>query len=210
MNTAEPRQTRSGPAGLHSLDSSPSKPTRSVRQEARSLVGFLAIFVLSVAVTAALWVAVPLFLSDNGAVAITSASMSPSINIGDVVVYSPHDGVGLEPGTVVTFQPDGGGSLITHRIVSFDAASNTYLTKGDANLEADSTPVRPDQIKGVGWQLVPWAGYPSVWFQNREWVKVIALFVGMFGMLWLSRWGVGQSVRRRHVPPMLTAEARRA
>ena len=96
---------------------------------------------------------------------ITSDSMAPSIRAGDVVLAQPTSGDDLEVGSVITF--DVGDGLVTHRIDVVNP-DGTYLTKGDANPESDSTPVMPDQVTGVGRVAVPWIGQPTLWLRNGD------------------------------------------
>ncbi|MBU1492687.1 MAG: signal peptidase I [Actinobacteria bacterium] len=112
-----------------------------------------------------------------------SDSMSPVVREGDVVLTSPHDGVGLGPGAVILFQSDTTRTPVMHRIVAVNP-DGTYLTKGDANPGADSTPVDPSDIKGVARALVPYAGLPAHWLRAGNWPGL----AGFLALLSLSVW----------------------
>ncbi len=96
-------------------------------------------------------------------VVITSGSMAPAVRTGDVVLLEPFDGELLAPGTVIAYQDRArGGDLTLHRVVGEHPAGG-YRTKGDANAGADSTPVQPELVVGVGRLLVPMIGLPARW-----------------------------------------------
>jgi signal peptidase I len=189
MATVGPPRRRSGSTSLP-----PARTSRatgsvgSVLFEARVLAGLVAIFFLSVLLALALVVVVSKVSARHDAVAITSGSMEPKIAVGDVVVHRIGSGVGLGPGTVITFRPDPRRSPVTHRIVAVNEADGTYVTRGDANRESDSTPVRPDQIVGVGTLRVPWVGLPAVWYQQRAWSPLALLALSVMVAIWMSTW----------------------
>ncbi|NQV06934.1 S26 family signal peptidase [bacterium] len=47
---------------------------------------------------------------------LTSGSMSPLLQTGDVVIAEPLGGLGLSPGTIIVFEDPSQPGLITHRI----------------------------------------------------------------------------------------------
>lgn len=127
-------------------------------------------------------------------VVVTSGSMTPRIQPGDVVVAAPvHHRVG--PGTVVVFRPPGGAGLVTHRVVSVHE-DGSYLTKGDANGQADSTPVPADAVVGVGRVLVPKVGLAPLWIRLQQWLPLAAL-TGVVAGAGLVVSATGPSAARR-------------
>ncbi len=89
---------------------------------------------------------------------VRSESMTPTINMGDLIVIGPPDGLfgsGIGPGTIITY--GSGNELITHRVVAQQGIS--YITKGDALEEPDSTPVIISQVVGSYIFKVPKLGY---------------------------------------------------
>ena len=123
-------------------------------------------------------------------VAITSASMSPTIVVGDLVFVRPIGDDELRPGQVITYRPDGGGSPITHRIVRVDATTGLYITRGDATIHNDSTPVRRDQITGHGTVLIPFLGYPAYLRQHDAWPWLALVVAVTVAAVWIARWAV--------------------
>ena len=124
---------------------------------------------------------------------VTTGSMQPAINPGDIVLSAPpEDGVRLDAGTVITFEdPVRPGELITHRIDTVNP-DGSYTTRGDANSSADSYEVTTDELTGVGRLLVPAVGLPRVWMDEGRIVIVIGWAVATV----LAIWGAVHRPRR--------------
>ncbi len=116
---------------------------------------------------------------------VTTGSMQPAINPGDIVLSAPpEDDVRLASGTVITFEdPVRPGELITHRIDTVNP-DGSYTTRGDANSSADSYEVTTDELTGVGRLLVPAVGLPRVWMDEGRIVIVIGWAVATVLALW--------------------------
>lgn len=122
-------------------------------------------------------------------VVLTSGSMQPAIDPGDVVLTSTavHP---LDPGTVIVFEnPNKPGSLITHRIIE-NLPDGSYRTKGDANAQADVSPVAQDTVVGRGVTLVPAVGLPVIWARQGHPALAGAVAVLVLLLVWLSRYGL--------------------
>lgn len=95
--------------------------------------------------------------SDYNIYLVSSQSMKPTINIGDIIVSSPVDSLlnkGLRPGTIITFEH--GKELIAHRIVSIEGESLT--TKGDAVKDPDPWLTSPAEVQGIYLFKIPHVG----------------------------------------------------
>lgn len=123
----------------------------------------LATFSIVVLVTLASWAFVPVLFGWSP-MAISSGSMQPHIDIGDVVVVDPYDGRDLDPGIIVTYHE--AGRLVTHRIV--EVTDDGYVTKGDANRQPDSTTLVSDNIVGIGRVLAPYVARPHLWASSGQ------------------------------------------
>ncbi|MFJ4036497.1 S24/S26 family peptidase [Microbacterium sp. NPDC090007] len=133
-----------------------------------------------VALTLALlcWAAAPAVLGWSPTTVMT-ASMTPSIDVGDVVVARPVPHEDLVPGRVVLADdPDRPDRLRLHRVAEL-RPDGALITKGDANPRADSSALRPDAVRGVGVLCVPWVGLPIVWLRSGALVP-LALTVALF------------------------------
>ncbi|MFK0040583.1 signal peptidase I [Paenarthrobacter sp. NPDC090517] len=108
-------------------------------------------------------------LAGWGGTVVQSGSMEPHISAGDVVLASALDPENPVPvGGVVEFtspasaEPGGSEKTRLHRVVEAND-DGTFVTAGDANVEADSTPLKREQITGQARLLVPVIGLPGLW-----------------------------------------------
>ena len=120
-----------------------------------------------------------------GLYTIISGSMTPNINVYDVVVDvrvdNPED---IEIGDVITFysdDPQVGGGTITHRVISIVKAENgeySYQTKGDFNLIEDENLVAFDDIVGKVALKIPQLGRVQFFLaSSMGWLTIIMLIV---------------------------------
>ena len=80
---------------------------------------------------------------------ITSSSMNPVFEKGDIVYVKKVDLANLKQDDIITFMPQDGTILVTHRITKIEQENNLIYTKGDANSNEDFTPIRYEDIVGV-------------------------------------------------------------
>jgi signal peptidase len=138
---------------------------------------FYGLFILLLLAVAALFLATLLPIPGNVEVKIVkSGSMEPAIKTGSVVVVKPAGA--YAEGDVITFGQERGEQIpTTHRIVSVvtenaerrglnadstrngEAGQVFYLTKGDANEEADNVRIAASEVVGKVIFTVPYAGY---------------------------------------------------
>ena len=106
---------------------------------------------------------------------VLSESMKPAIKMGDMIVTGPTNGPlgeGIRRGVIVTYK--NGNEIITHRVFSVDG--ETVLTKGDANEEADPSPVTMSTITGIYLFKIPYLGYVSSFIRTKlGWFVVIII-----------------------------------
>jgi signal peptidase len=124
-------------------------------------------------------------------VIVSTGSMSPSINRGDVVVTKPSDGTNLAVGAVIDHVVDGTKRI--HRVVA--VVPDGYRTKGDANEAIDTSIVRPESITGVGALVVPGVGLPGLWLESRSWIELALLSALLIASGYMARssWVFGPS-----------------
>lgn len=111
------------------------------------------------------WTMFPMLMGWQATV-VMSGSMSPGINVGDIILAQP-----LTPEQVASkdfvvsgsvplvrdpVRPD---TLLTHRVIEL-LPTGGFVTKGDANPESDSTPVPANNIVGIERLLIPYLGIP--------------------------------------------------
>jgi len=91
---------------------------------------------------------------------VLSGSMEPSIHTGSIVVVKPASE--YKVGDVITFgKISKTQTPTTHRIseIKGSGATQTFITKGDANNAVDLREVRPSEIVGKEILTVPYVGY---------------------------------------------------
>ena len=103
------------------------------------------------------------------ALAIGSASMSPNIEIGDVVIVKKiksKDLKDLKIGDVLVYKH--GNMTIVHRIVAINEKNDWFIinTKGDNNESADGYDIVADDIIGVANVKISYVGLPVVWLNK--------------------------------------------
>lgn len=93
---------------------------------------------------------VPAKLFGRSFARVMTGSMSPSISEVDYIIIKSGDLNELKKGDIITFyseDPTIYGKLNTHRIIGV-AEDGSYITKGDANTEADPVTVKRSKIVG--------------------------------------------------------------
>jgi signal peptidase len=126
-----------------------------------------------------MWVWLPVGLGDARVAVITSGSMTPNIQPGDVVVYDRVEPQEVTVGQILLVDdPASPGNLLTHRVIGHTAAGE-FVTKGDANANADSSPVPLANVLGRGRLLVPVVGRVALWNQSGTlvWLGAVVLSV---------------------------------
>jgi signal peptidase I len=131
---------------------------------------------------------------------VRSGSMAPAVRVGDVLVVRPATPEQLVPGQVLVVEdPDHAGELRAHRLVGVLPDGRLKL-KGDANQTADSTPVDPEDLRGVGVLNVPKVGMVDVWLSTQDWKNVAVCLLGLMFL---------EAGRRRDRPRSSHVSARR-
>ena len=99
-----------------------------------------------------------------------SGSMTPTINIGDIVIidkdYSKHLDK-LQENDILVFKKE--DSIYTHRIIKIEKENSEYkiTTKGDnVNNEIDNWVVKNEEVIGVVKLKIPYIGYPTIWLSK--------------------------------------------
>lgn len=124
----------------------------------KKICNFLSVAVLLLLAAVAAVILAPLLLGYKE-MAVLSGSMEPAIPVGSIVYVMPLDDASLlEPGDICTYTLPDGETMVTHRVVSIDADSQTLVTKGDANNVEDGA-ISFSQVFGETRFHLPWLGY---------------------------------------------------
>ena len=101
------------------------------------------------------------------AISIATGSMTPNINVGDVVIVDQQkDYKELKKGEIIAYKY--GKVVIVHRICDIVVIGDDYYfyTWGDANDSKDNYIIYPDMIIGKVEVKIPYIGLPTVWLNN--------------------------------------------
>ncbi|MFN8052566.1 MAG: S24/S26 family peptidase [Acidimicrobiales bacterium] len=157
---------------------------RPVARRAHSALWMASWLYLSLHLCLIAWAALPQVALGWRSTAITSGSMRPAIDRGDLVLYSPPSRVAGGVGTLLLVEDHSGGGTILHRVTA--VAHGRYRTKGDANTHPDPVETRVGDEVGVGRMLVPFIGSPIVWWGGGEY----AMFAAWAGSVVLAAFTV--------------------
>lgn len=112
---------------------------------------------------------------------ITTDSMKPSINAGDVSIVKETQEDKIEIGDVITFKKE--DKVITHRITNIEEkdGKKMYTTKGDNNNLEDKEKIEYSDIKGKNVLTIPKLGYIINALENQ----IVFLFIVLFILILL-------------------------
>ena len=135
---------------------------------------------------------------------VLTASMTPAIAPGDVVIVADRDPTAIAEGDVITFVRGTSDVPVTHRVIDVvdDGGALAFETMGDANEGPDPGLVPAGSLVGVVTLTIPWIGYVIQFAGTR--VGFVTLVLLPFGLLAVTEiWSI---VRGRDAsdsqPPM--------
>lgn len=108
---------------------------------------------------------------------ITTDSMKPSINSGDVIIIEKREENKLKVGDIVTYKLN--GEIITHRIIGFKGTGEDrrYITKGDNNNVLDIQEISYNSIEGVKLIKIPFLGAVIGFLKNKIYFLLLTVFI---------------------------------
>jgi signal peptidase I len=109
-------------------------------------VGILALFILALLFSALLFAP---FLFGQRAFLISSKSMSPVINKGDLIYVKKIAPALLKKDDIITFYQANSKNIITHRIARIDQEKGLIYTIGDKNMSEDYEPIGYENLIGI-------------------------------------------------------------
>lgn len=141
---------------LDNLDSENLRERKSAGRLIGKISGWAALAAALIAAGLAVYISVcsargvPAKLFGRSFARVMTGSMNPSISEGDYIIIKSGGLNELKKGDIITFyseDPTIYGKLNTHRIIGV-ADDGSYITKGDANTEADPVTVKRSKIVG--------------------------------------------------------------
>lgn len=94
---------------------------------------------------------------------VRSGSMAPAYPVGALIFVQRCGAQEVQPGDAITFVANEALDVVTHRVVSVDAAAGSFVTRGDANDTADACPVLFENLIGKPVCTIPYLGYLVDW-----------------------------------------------
>ena len=126
------------------------------------------------------------FASGYSLLLVRSESMTPAVNMGDLIVTVPVNGPingEVKPGTIVTYQHS--KESVTHRVLSVDG--EIIVTKGDAVEDPDPWPVTLSDVEGIYLFRIPYVGYVTSFVQTKfGWFLAIIIPAALL-VVWLVK-----------------------
>ena len=89
---------------------------------------------------------------------VDSGSMSPTIDIGSLIIVEKKETAVIDLQDIVTFRTES-GTVVTHRLVGESSISSEYITRGDANDSDDPSALKKESIIGKVVFTIPYIGY---------------------------------------------------
>lgn len=121
---------------------------------------------------------------------VVSGSMEPTITRGSIVYVQEQDS--YSPGDVITFYH--GEEIITHRTVA--RVEDEYITRGDANEDADDWRISESQIIGEVLFFVPLYGF-LLKMANTPIGYVITIFIPGLSLIGLETYRFIGKIRQQ-------------
>jgi signal peptidase len=170
----------------------------------------LAWLYLTVVASLGLWVGATRVIFHWTPVVVTSSSMAPKLQPGDVVMLTPSKDARPDVGNLIRFRAADGGTVL-HRVERV-MPDGSYQTKGDANATPDPHHVLATEITGVGRLLVPVIGRPWLWRAEGQVATVVVWLAVTAGAAFLAFRPLVQPRRERRGVPVtsLPSEAANA
>ena len=124
-------------------------------------------------------VAAPGLVGGDESFVVTSESMSPALERGDVVFVEDTDPGDITVDDIVTLA-GGDGEYMTHRVIDVLEEDGEYYveTQGDANDVSDGV-VSADAVVGVVTHDLPLVGYPLLFARSSVGLLVLVVLPGL-------------------------------
>lgn len=163
----------------------------------KTLANVLGIVLLIAVVAPFVVYAVPAVVGAEHSFVVLTASMTPAIAPGDVVIVDERDPNAIAEGDVITFVRGDNEVPVTHRVIGVTATAGetAFETQGDANEGPDASLVPAENVLGVVAITIPYLGY-VIQFADSP-IGFALLVVVPFGLLVISEiWSFVQNRNR--------------
>lgn len=113
---------------------------------------------------------------------VSSGSMIPTLNVGDIIIVRGVDPRTVTVGTIIIFHsPNEYDMPIVHRVIAIDNQGNTvfFQTKGDNNPGPDGWKVPAQNLMGVYAARIPYVGLLSLELRGPLGIALIILLIAL-------------------------------
>ncbi len=120
--------------------------------------------------------------SDSPLMVVSSGSMIPTLNVGDIIIVRGVNPQTVTVGTIIIFHsPVDYEMPIVHRVIAIDHNGNAlfFETKGDNNPVADGWRVPAQNLMGVYIAKIPYVGLLSLELRGPLGITVIILLIAL-------------------------------
>lgn len=166
----------------------------------RALLALAILVILSLVAV----VAFPGLVGGDDAFFVTSDSMQPAVESGDVVVTTATPPAAIRAGDVVTVRTEDAGepSFVTHRVVDVEVQDGTHYfkLKGDANDEPDPGYARASDVVGTSHLHLPAVGHLFAFARSGPGLLTLVVLPGL-GLALSGGWGLLRELRRPSTAP---------
>lgn len=170
-----------------------------IKQRHRKLIFDVLAVIIALLSVVLIYVGLQSFLATSRPIVITgSGSMSPAIEMGDIVVVQGVSASSIQVGDIIVFEEPNIGELTIHRVIQIETredGSIYFTTKGDANPSKDSRPVSATNVYGRVIYRIPYVGYIAI-----HPAIPIAISIGIIMLLFLWPEKKKKSRRKRSKP----------
>ena len=150
---------------------------------ARVVVIIVILFAVTLGSVGALRVALH---TDSPLMVVSSGSMIPTLNVGDIIIVRGTDPSTVTVGTIIIFHDPYDYSIaIVHRVIAIDNASGqvSFETKGDNNAVPDGWRVPAANLIGVYVGKIPYIGLLSLELRGPlGWILIVLLVMMIIAM----------------------------
>ena len=158
-----------------------SKPAKSKEwyPVARVLILIVVLFAATYGSVAAMKI---VFHTESPLMVVSSGSMIPVLNVGDIILVRGADPASITLGTIIIFHsPYEYDMPIVHRVIAVlnDSGSLFFETKGDHNDIQDGWKVPAANLMGVYVMKIPYVGLISLELRGPLGVTLIVLLVAL-------------------------------
>ena len=122
------------------------------KQKTRSPLGIILNIIGTAIIIAAIILCLTLTLprlAGYSGYCVLTGSMEPTIPVGSLIYSKSVDPASLEEGDVIVFSDGRSDVPVTHRVLSNEPDNGQVITKGDANAQADLSPVSYSDVYGL-------------------------------------------------------------